>query len=63
MTDDAVLGVGAAQATYAVGQSSMLDVLDAQQSLIDLRRIVADLKITCQKCIADLEAAMALDLS
>jgi len=55
--------VTSVQRTYAAGQSSMLDMLDAQRSLIALRRMLADLKMTREKQIADLEAAAGLGLS
>jgi outer membrane protein TolC len=52
--------VSAVQRTYAVGQSSMLDSLDAERSLIALRRMLAELKIVREKQIADLEAVAAM---
>jgi hypothetical protein len=55
--------VDAMQRTYAAGQSSMLDLLDAQRSLIALRRMLAELKMTREKQIADLEAAAALGVT
>ena len=55
--------VSAMQRTYTTGQTSMLDLVDAQRSLITLRRMLADLKMTREKQIADLEAAAALGLT
>ncbi len=55
--------VAASQRTYAAGQSSMLDLLDAQRSLIALKRMLAELKLTRERQIADLEAAAALGLT
>ncbi|HVS72758.1 MAG TPA: TolC family protein [Phycisphaerae bacterium] len=55
--------VSATQRTYAAGQSSMLDLLDAQRSLLSLRRMLAQLKITRERQIADLEAAAGMGLT
>ncbi len=52
--------VTAMQHTYATGQSSIFDLLDAQRSLISLRRMLAELKITRERQIADLEAAAGM---
>jgi cobalt-zinc-cadmium efflux system outer membrane protein len=54
--------IDAGQNTYAGGQSSFLDLLDSQRSLIALRRMVADFQATRIKELADLEAAMAAPL-
>jgi cobalt-zinc-cadmium efflux system outer membrane protein len=50
--------VSASQASYGANQSSILDLLDGQRSLIALRRLVAELKITREKQLVDLEAAV-----
>ena len=55
--------VSSTQRIYAVGQSSMLDLLDAQHSLIALRRMLAELKMLRETQIADLEAVAALGLT
>jgi outer membrane protein TolC len=54
--------VAALQRTYATGQASMLDLLDAERSLIGLRRMRADLAISREKTIADLEGAAGLGM-
>jgi outer membrane protein TolC len=55
--------IAAGQSTYAGGQSSFVDLLDAQRSLIALRRMAADFQATRLKQIVDLEAALAMPLS
>jgi outer membrane protein, heavy metal efflux system len=55
--------VSASQVSYGVNQSSMLDLLDGQRSLIALRRLDAELKITREKQRIDLEAATGNDIS
>jgi outer membrane protein TolC len=51
--------VAAIQSGYAVGQSSLLDLLDAQRSLVSLRRMVAEFRVSRYKQAADLDAATA----
>jgi len=55
--------VAGLQRTYTAGQSSMLDLLDAQRSQIALRRMLADLRTTREKQRADLEAAAGLGMA
>ncbi len=55
--------IDATQRTYAAGQTTMLDLLDAQRSLIALKRMLAELKLTRERQIADLEAAAALGVT
>jgi outer membrane protein TolC len=54
--------VSSTQRAYGAGQSSMLDLVDAQRSLITLRRMLAELRMLRERQIADLEAAAALGL-
>ena len=51
------------QDSYAAGKSSLLDLLDAQRSLIALRRMVADFRVSRAKQLADIEAATAMVIS
>ena len=55
--------VSTMQRSYAVGQTPMLDLLDAQRSLIALRKMLAELKMMREKQIVDLEAVAALGLT
>lgn len=48
--------VPVARSAYEAGQSSLLDVLDSQRSLIGITRLVAHLRITREKQVADLES-------
>lgn len=48
-----------ARAAYEAGQSSLPDLLDSQRSLISIERLVADLRITRDKRLADLESITA----
>jgi outer membrane protein, heavy metal efflux system len=54
--------IGLARASYESGRDSLLDLLDAQRSLIDLERVVANLRISREKRFADLEAITATKL-
>ena len=48
--------VTVARASYEAGQSSLLDLLDAQRSLIGIRRLVANLRAAREKNLAALES-------
>ena len=54
--------VTVARSAYETGQSTLLDLLDSQRSLIAIQRLVANLRITREKRLADLEAITALSL-
>ena len=45
------------RSSYETGQSSLLDLLDEQRSLISIHRFIATLRITREKHLADIEAA------
>jgi outer membrane protein, heavy metal efflux system len=51
-----------ARSSYEAGQSTLLELLDAQRSLLLVERLVANLSATRQKRLAELEAAVALRL-
>jgi cobalt-zinc-cadmium efflux system outer membrane protein len=44
------------RSAYESGHSSLLDLLDGERSLIDMQRMIADLRISREKNLADLEA-------
>jgi outer membrane protein TolC len=50
------------RAAYEAGQSSLLDLLDAQRSLIAIQRLVAHLRVTREQRLDDLEAITARPL-
>ena len=54
--------VTVARTAYETGQSTLLDLLDSQRSLIAIQRLVANLRITREKRLADLESIAALNL-
>jgi outer membrane protein TolC len=54
--------VTVARSSYEAARSSLLDLLDAQRSLIAIERLVADLHATRGKRLADLEAIAAVAL-
>jgi len=56
-----VVDVG--RSAYETGRASLLDLLDDQRSLISIERLVADLRISREKHVADLEAITASDLA
>jgi cobalt-zinc-cadmium efflux system outer membrane protein len=56
-----VVDVG--RSAYETGRDSLLDLLDDQRSLIAIQRLVANLKITREKHLAELESITASDLS
>jgi outer membrane protein TolC len=55
--------VATTQSTFATGRNTLLDLLDAQRSLIALRRMLAEFKASRLKQLADLESAIAMPLS
>jgi cobalt-zinc-cadmium efflux system outer membrane protein len=55
--------IAASQNTYATGQNSFLDLIDAQRSLIAIQRMMADFQATRIKEAADLEAATGMSLT
>jgi outer membrane protein TolC len=54
--------VTVARSAYESGHSSLLDLLDSQRSLISIQRLVANLRVTHEKELADLEAIAARPL-
>jgi outer membrane protein, heavy metal efflux system len=55
--------VNIGRSDYETGHASLLDLLDDQRSLIAIERLVADLRITREKHVAELESITACDLS
>jgi outer membrane protein, heavy metal efflux system len=51
------------RSAYETGHASLLDLLDDQRSLIAIKRLVADLRITREKHLAELESIAARELS
>ena len=54
--------VTVARSAYETGQSTLLDLLDSQRSLIAIQRLVANLRVAREKRLAELEAIAALTL-
>jgi cobalt-zinc-cadmium efflux system outer membrane protein len=54
--------VTVARSAYESGHATLLDLLDSQRSLISIQRLVANLRITREKKLADLEAITADEL-
>lgn len=54
--------VTVARSAYESGQSTLLDLLDSQRSLIVIQRLVTNLRIAREKRLADLEAIIARPL-
>jgi cobalt-zinc-cadmium efflux system outer membrane protein len=50
------------RAAYETGQASLTELLDAQRSLIVIRRLVANIEVLCWKRTAELEAAIGREL-
>jgi outer membrane protein TolC len=50
------------RAAYEAGRSPLLDLLDSQRSLLSIRRLVNELRITRAKRLADLESITATEL-
>jgi cobalt-zinc-cadmium efflux system outer membrane protein len=55
--------VDVGRSAYETGHASLLDFLDDQRSLIAIERLVANLRITQEKHLAELESITASDLS
>jgi outer membrane protein TolC len=55
--------VGLGRSAYETGHATLLDLLDGQRSLIAIERLVAGLRITREKALADLESITTIDLS
>jgi outer membrane protein, heavy metal efflux system len=55
--------VNVRRSAYESGQASLLDLLGDQRSLIGIERVVANLRISREKTLADLETLTANDLS
>ena len=53
--------VDLARSSYEAGQSNLLELLDAQRSLLSVQRLVANLRATREKRMAELEAAVGLE--
>jgi outer membrane protein TolC len=51
------------RSTYETGHASLLDLLNDQRSLIAIERLIANLKVTQEKHLSELEAIAAVDLS
>lgn len=51
------------RSSYESGRATLLDLLDAQRSLISIQRLAANLHVTRAKRLADVEAAVALNLT
>jgi outer membrane protein, heavy metal efflux system len=51
-----------ARSSYEAGQSTLLELLDAQRSLLSVERLVANVRAMREKRLAELEAAVALRL-
>jgi len=54
--------VTVARSSYESGQTGLLDLLDSQRSLISIQRLVANLRITRLKKLADLESIVGIEL-
>jgi cobalt-zinc-cadmium efflux system outer membrane protein len=50
------------RSSYETGQSTLLDLLDSQREQIVIERLVANLRITREKRLADLESIAAINL-
>jgi outer membrane protein TolC len=55
--------VNVGQSTYETGRASLLDLLDDERSLITIERLVANLRVTREKHLAELESITTSDLS
>ncbi len=51
-----------ARSAYESGRASLLDLLDSQRSLIAIERLVANLRVTREKRLSELESVVALTL-
>ena len=52
-----------ARSSYEAGRASLIDLIDAQRSLIAIERLAATLRATREKHLADLEAMSARSLT
>jgi outer membrane protein TolC len=52
-----------ARSAYEAGQSTLLDLLDSQRSLIAIERLITNLRVAREKRLSDLEAIAAIALS
>ena len=59
----AKLIVNVSRSAYETGQASLLDLLNNQRSLIGIERVVANLRISRERNLVDLETIAASDLS
>lgn len=55
--------VDLARSAYEAGRAPLMDLLDSQRGLISIRRLVANLKTTRAKQLADLESVVAANLT
>jgi outer membrane protein TolC len=55
--------VNISRSAYETGRASLLDLLDDQRSLIAIQRLVANITITKEKRIAELESITTSDLA
>ncbi|MGD0464326.1 MAG: TolC family protein [Tepidisphaeraceae bacterium] len=55
--------VSLARTSYQAANASLLDLLDSQRSLIDIERLSANLQITRDKRLLEIESIAAMDLS
>jgi outer membrane protein, heavy metal efflux system len=55
--------VNVGRSTYETGRGSLADLLDEQRTLIEIERLVINLKISREKDLVDLESITASDLS
>jgi cobalt-zinc-cadmium efflux system outer membrane protein len=59
----ALLTVNIGRSAYETGHASLLDLLEAQRGLIAIKRLVANLRISREKHLVNLETITAVDLS
>lgn len=55
--------VALSRSAYEAGQATLLDLLDSQRSLLSIQRLVAELRVTREKRLTDLEAIVARPLN
>jgi outer membrane protein TolC len=55
--------VALSRTTYEAGRGALLDLLDSERSLIDIERLTANLRVTREKNLVDLEAVTGQELS
>ena len=54
--------LGSARQSYATGEASFLDLIDAQQVLLDVRLVIAEARIERERRLAELEELAGLDV-